>query len=57
MLRNKKLSEPRATMKKNYNNQEGSKDSEHYPLSNAPWGEGKKGAIAGVQGKQKDPGK
>ena len=42
-------------MAKNQNNGEESKDSEHYPLSNAPGGrKGKKGAHAGVRGKQKD---
>ena len=42
-------------MAKNQNNGEESKNSEHYPLSNAPGGrKGKKGAHAGVRGKQKD---
>ena len=51
----KKLSKTSATMAKNQNNGEESKDSEHYPLSDAPGGrKGKKGAHAGVPGKQKD---
>ena len=51
----KKLSKTRATMAKNHNNREESKDSEHYPLSDVPGGsKGKKGAHAGVWGKQKD---
>ena len=42
-------------MAKNHNNEEGSKDPEHYPLSDAPGeGKGKQGAHADVQGKQKD---
>ncbi len=53
MLRNeKKLSKTRATKEKNHNNWEGSKDSEHYPLSNVPGG-GKKGAHAGVGASKK----
>ncbi len=40
-------------MAKNHNNEEGSKDPEHYPLSDAPGeGKGKQGAHAGVRGKQ-----
>ena len=51
----KKSSKTRATMAKNQNNGEESKDSEHYPLSDAAGGrKGKKGAHAGVRGKQKD---
>ena len=42
-------------MAKNHSNVEESKDSEHYPLSDVPrGGKGKKGAHAGVLGKQKD---
>lgn len=44
-------------MAKNHNNGEGSKDSEHCPLSlsDAPGGwKRKKGAHTGVWGKQKD---
>jgi hypothetical protein len=55
ILRNKKQSKTRATLAKNHNNGEESKDSEHFPLSDVPRGrQGKKGAHAGVRGKQKD---
>ncbi len=56
MLRNeKKLSKTRATKEKNHNNWEGSKDSEHYPLSDVPGGsKGKECGHAGVRGQQKD---
>jgi hypothetical protein len=58
MLRNeKKLSKTRATMEKNHNNREGSKDSEHYPLSNTTGGAKEKKAPLLVYGASKKTGK